>query len=91
MTDKVILKADFSDGRVVCREIMCDVESIAQKEYFAAAQQGFKAEYKLIMWAAEYNGELTVVYKGEVYKIYRTFRRNADIIELYITRKSGVK
>lgn len=60
MTDKVILKADFSDGRVVCREIMCDVESIAQKEYFAAAQQGFKAEYKFKQGQIAHRAEMYV-------------------------------
>ena len=91
MTDKVILKADFSDGRVVRREIICEVESIAQKEFFAASQQGFKPEYKLTVWADEYEGESIVIYNGETYKIYRTFRRNVDKMELYITRKAGVK
>lgn len=91
MTDKVILKADYSDGRIVRREIICEVESIGQKEFFAASQQGLKPEYKLTVWADEYQGELTVIYNGETYKIYRTFRCNADKMELYITRKAGVK
>lgn len=91
MTDKVILKADYSDGRIVRREIICEVESIGQKEFFAASQQGLKPEYKLTVWADEYEGESAVIYNGETYKIYRIFRRNADRMELYITRKAGVK
>ena len=91
MTDKVILKADFSDGRIVRREIICEVESIGHKEFFAASQQGLKPEYKLTVWADEYQGESIVIYNGETYKIYRNFRRNADRMELYITRKAGVK
>ncbi len=91
MIDKVILKSDYSDGRIVRREIICDVESIGHKEFFAASQQGLKPEYKLTVWADEYEGELTVIYKGATYKIYRTFRRNADRMELYITLKAGVK
>lgn len=91
MTDKVILKADFSDGQIVRREIICEVESIGHKEFFAASQQGLKPEYKLTVWADEYQGESTVIYNGETYKIYRSFRRNTDRMELYITRKAGVK
>ena len=91
MFDRVILKADYSDGRTLRREVFCEVESITQREFFAASQQGFKPEYKLTIWADEYNGELTAIYKDKTYKIYRTFSRTADKIELYITQKAGVK
>ena len=91
MIETITLQDKYSDGSIINRNVFCEVESVSQKEFFEASQQGFKPEYKLTLWISDYNNEPIVILNGEAYKIYRSYRCNADRMELYITLKSGVK
>ena len=72
------------------REVFCTVESISQSEYFRASQSGMNPQVKVTMIEYDYSGEITVEYNSKKYSVYRTFLRNDERIELYLTQKTGV-
>ena len=72
------------------KEIFCEYESVTQSEYFAASQQGLKAEYKLKVHEFDYDDEQIAVFRGKRYSIYRTYLGKTEIIELYLGVKAGV-
>lgn len=71
------------------QEVFCRVDSVSQSEWASAAQSGFKAAYRVIVWADEYGGATAAILDGQRYGIYRTYQRNGDEIELYLERKVG--
>lgn len=64
-------------------EVFCRVGSIYQKEFFDAYQAGIKAQYKLVIFAYDYNDEVVVEFEGKTYSVYRTYYQG-DTIELYL-------
>lgn len=70
-------------------QVYCEVNSISQSEFFAAADTELKPEYRFTVFFGDYNGEKAVKYHGSRYAIYRTYR-NSDDMELYAERKVGV-
>ena len=71
------------------REVFCKVDSVTRAEFFDAGRQGLNPEYRITMFAGDYNGEIVVGYKGRTYSVYRTYLAKTDIIELYVERKGG--
>lgn len=71
-------------------EAFAEVESISQSEFFAAAQNGYKAQYKISIWDSDYSKQPLVEIGGVRYSVYRTYRRADGKIELYLTDKIGV-
>lgn len=69
--------------------VFARVESISAAEFFDGGQNGLKPEYRFLVNAWEYSDEPDVEYKGKVYSVYRTYRRNLDLLELYTERKVG--
>lgn len=69
--------------------VFAQVKSAYSKEFFNARQTGLKAEFKLVIWAAEYSDEKMVRFGNNVYDVYRTFVNN-DFVELYLSEKVGV-
>lgn len=66
------------------------VTSVDRSEFYNAGQRNLKPEYRITIWAAEYDGEEIVEIDGERYGVYRTYRRDySDEIELYVERKAG--
>lgn len=70
------------------RQVFCRVSSVTASEFFEAGRNGLNPEYQFIVFADDYNGEDTIVYKNKRYGIYRTFL-SGDYIELYVQRKGG--
>ncbi len=66
------------------------VESAGQKEFFAADQNGFKAEKRITVYSEEYDNEPLAEINGKRYAIYRTFARKDHKTELYLTSRIGV-
>lgn len=64
-------------GTLIRREIFAQVESVGRNEYFAAGQNGIRADYRFRVFAAEYHGERECEYNGERYTIYRTYQPDA--------------
>lgn len=71
------------------RSVFATLESIGQREFFLAGEQGFKAEGKLLIRLNEYEGEERLLMDGYVYTIYRTFDRDDGRIEIYLTDRVG--
>lgn len=72
------------------KEVFCTIESISQSEYFQASQNGLKPQLKITMCEFDYSGETIAEYDEKKYAIYRTFIKNDERIELYLTGKAGV-
>lgn len=70
------------------REVLAEIESISQSEYFSAQDSDLNPEYRFRVFFADYNGEKIVEFEGERFAVYRTFR-NFDRVELYTERKVG--
>nr|DAN87281.1 MAG TPA: hypothetical protein [Caudoviricetes sp.] len=90
----VTLIAEIDETTEEKTAIFANVENIGQKEFFAAASQGFKAEAKIGVWQEEYSGEpiveMPLFGKQKRLFVYRTFNRTDGKVELYLTDKRGV-
>lgn len=79
-------------GKEVVQEsetsVFCEVNSISQNEFFAAADTELNPEYRFTVFFGDYNGEDVVKYNGKRYAVYRTYR-TGDNLELYVERKIG--
>lgn len=71
------------------RQVFCRVSSVSQTEFFEAGRNGLNPEWRFSVFAADYQGEETVIYNNKRYGVYRTYR-DGDFIELYVERKGGV-
>jgi len=71
------------------REVMCQVDSVSQNEFFEGGRNGLNPEFKFTLFFADYNDETIVEYNGKTYSVYRTYYRRTDKIELYVERKGG--
>ena len=71
------------------RTVFCEVDSISQTEFYAAANTELNPEYKFTIFFGDYEGEEVVVFNGARYSVYRTYR-TGDNLELYAERKTGV-
>ena len=69
--------------------VFCEVASITQTEFYAAADTQLNPEFRFTVFFGDYNGEQIVIYNGVRYSIYRTYRTGDDL-ELYVERKIGV-
>lgn len=72
------------------RKIFCMIESVTQTEWASTSRIGLNSAYKVTAYADEYHGEEIAVISNKRYKIYRTYRRKDDMIELYLSRKAGI-
>lgn len=71
------------------REVMCQVDSVTQSEFFEAGRNGLNPEFRFTLFFGDYSGESIVEYKGQTYSVYRTYCRRKDKVELYVERKGG--
>lgn len=69
-------------------EVYCEVDSITQTEFYAAANTEIQPEYRFTVFFGDYGGQAVVEYHGVRYAIYRTYRAG-DYMELYAERKIG--
>lgn len=91
MNDEIITLISEIDAETEERqEAFATVEGIGQKEFFAASQAGFKAEYKITIWQSDYDGQNIVEFDSQRYSVYRKYPRADGKIELYLTSKIGV-
>lgn len=72
------------------REVYCGVSSVSASEWFKAGRAGLKPEYRVTMFASDYQGEQIAELDGVRYGIYRTYLGGNETIELYLERKAGV-
>lgn len=70
------------------RTVLCEVDSISQTEFYAAANTELNPEYRFTIFFGDYQGEEICKFNGQRYAIYRTYRAG-DNLELYAERKIG--
>jgi SPP1 family predicted phage head-tail adaptor len=70
-------------------EVFAMVNSVTMSEFYNAGLQGFKPDFRFMVWMNEYADQELVEYKGKVYSVYRTYRRDDGRIELYVNEKKG--
>lgn len=68
--------------------VLCEVYSVTQSEFFAAANTELNPEYRFTVFFGDYNSEEVVIFHGQRYAVYRTYR-SGDYMELYVERKIG--
>lgn len=71
------------------RDVYGTVESAGRNEFFNAAEIDLKPEYRVTVWADEYDGEPMIELHGRRYTVYRTYLRSSGKVELYVTKKAG--
>ena len=92
MRDAVItLVWPISAGQEEKKDVFAHVESVGQQEFFAAAQTGLKPQYKVTVWESDYDEQPIVIVSGKRYTVYRTYLRNDQKIEMYLSEKIGVR
>lgn len=72
------------------KRVFVSVYSTSQTEFFRGGQSGLKPEYKMILFVGDYDGQEYIKYHDVVYCIYRTFAKDDEHIELYLSKKAGV-
>ena len=70
--------------------VYAQVSSVTGNEFFDAGQNGIRPAYQFIIYDAEYDGQQDVEYNGSIYRVYRTYRRSKDKLELYVEARPGV-
>ena len=71
------------------RQVFGRVQSVTGNEFFAGGQNGFKPEFRITMFAPDYEGEDNLELNGKQYSIYRTYYATTDTLELYVERRAG--
>lgn len=84
-----------SEGNVIrrreAREVLCKVESISRREFYAAATQDLRPELTLtISHQIDYDGEKLVTYHDKLYDVIRTYWQG-DEVELTLTKRAGTE
>jgi hypothetical protein len=57
-------------------------------EFKTASAGGYELQHIMRVHAYEYGGEKAARYNGQEYEIYRTFQKNDDWVELYLSTKA---
>lgn len=68
------------------REVLCEVKSISQTEFYQAAQTQLRPELKVIMDKDDYQKEVRLEYDDEDYKVIRRYKTDGNEIELTCER-----
>lgn len=71
------------------REVFCQVDSVTRAEFFEGGRNGLNPQFRITMFAGDYEDESIIEYNGKRYAVYRTFFSKTDTIELYVERKGG--
>ena len=70
-------------------DVFCEIDSITQSEFYAAANTELNPEYRFRVFFDDYDGQSVLEFDGKRYGIYRTYR-SGDYMELYAERKVGL-
>lgn len=63
-------------------EVFCNVKSITRAEFYNAATTDLKPSLVFVVHLYEYNDEGMVEYKGNKYRVIRSYMTNTEEIEL---------
>ena len=69
------------------RRVYCEVRSVNRQEFYAGMNAGVQPEYVFYLALAEdYQGERVVRYKGQKFRVIRTYMTDDDGIEITCER-----
>ena len=69
------------------RTVYCTVQSVSRSEFYNALNAGVQPEYVFVLALAEdYQGERVVRYKGQKFRVVRTYMTSDDGIEITCER-----
>lgn len=71
------------------RDVFCQVDSVSRAEFFDGGRNGLNPEFRMTLFAGDYQGERLLIYKNSTYSVYRTYQGRNDTVELYVERKGG--
>lgn len=71
------------------RKIFARVTSVTSAEWFEGGRNGLNPEFRMLVFAPEYNGEEILKYNGKYYTIYRTYTTPTGVTELYVEKRKG--
>ena len=71
------------------RLVFGQITSVSATEFFAGGQNGFKPEYRVTMFAPDYQGERRCLIDNVEFSIYRVYHGRTDEVELYLERRVG--
>lgn len=71
------------------RDVYCQVDSVSRAEFFDGGRNGLNPEFRMTLFAGDYEGERLLIYNGATYSVYRTYQGRNDTVELYVERKGG--
>lgn len=63
--------------------------SVTANEFFAAGQNGYKPDFRVVMFGPDYQGEENIEIDGKIYSVYRKYYGRNDNVELYVERRRG--
>ena len=70
--------------------IFARMDDVNRAEFFAAGQNGLRAEFRFTVNPVEYEGEKLCEWNGQRYAVYRTYHvPGTDELELYVQREVG--
>lgn len=87
----ILIKREYEGAALVetKREVLCGVRSIGMKEFYSAHSTDFRPELKLVLADyLDYNDETLADFKGERYRILRTYRAGQEL-ELTLERAAA--
>lgn len=77
----------------IATDIFCQVGSVDRREYFAAYDSGLRPEFRVTTDPVNYSGQTIIeldTAEGSVRcDVYRTYRKSADVLELWCVRKNA--
>lgn len=76
-------------GTQVKRLVYGQISSVSSTEFFSGGQNGLTPEWRIDMFAPDYEDEEKAEVNGVVYTIYRHYWRRNDVLELYLERRRG--
>lgn len=71
------------------RRVFANVTSVTSAEWFEGGRNGLNPEFRMLIFAPEYQGENILKYNGAYYTIYRTYTAKNGVMELYVEKKKG--
>lgn len=71
------------------RTVYCRYTRVSMNEFYSAGRNGINPEFRFIVFAGDYKGEIKVGFRGNTYAVYRTYEPDTDHVELYVKREGG--
>ena len=71
------------------RKVYANIDSVTGRDWFEGGRNGLNPQYRMTMFAFDYEGEEVLEYNGQTYAIYRTYLTKHSQIELYVEKRKG--